>query len=144
VLAERATKARAYIDRIERTTSFRVLYQPSASVYAYCAIAMVVQSGLIHCRDTIMTALADRGIETRSHVCLPLHQQPRFREFGERPLPLTEDLSRRVIELPFYTSTTEAEIDSIVAAFQAVEPAMGHRPKDLLTGSIDGFARRAD
>jgi dTDP-4-amino-4,6-dideoxygalactose transaminase len=141
VLAERVAKARVYVDRLECATSFRVLHQPTVSAYTYCAIPIVVPCGLMKCRDTVVTALAACGIESPSHFYLPLHEQPHFRNFVERPLPVTEDLSRRVIELPFFTSMTAAQIDSVVAALQVAERAIGHRHNDLLSGLVDGSAR---
>ena len=64
-------------------------------------------------RDPIVQFLAARGIETRAYFFPPIHEQTFFRKYADRPLPVTEDLSRRVITLPFYSSITEEEMRTV-------------------------------
>ena len=58
--------------------------------------------------------LAGRGVESRAYFCPPVHEQEFFRKYADRALPRTEQLARRVITLPFFTSITPAEIDYVV------------------------------
>ena len=69
----------------------------------------------------MMAAIARRGVETRAYFYPPIHEQDYFRPFADRPLPVTEDLARRVITLPFYSSITEEEMALGVDALAAAE-----------------------
>jgi dTDP-4-amino-4,6-dideoxygalactose transaminase len=70
-------------------------------------------------RQRLIQHLRDRGILSVFHY-LPLHLSEMGRQFGGRPgdCPVTENLSDRLLRLPFYTQMTEAEqsyvIDSIL------------------------------
>jgi len=71
-------------------------------------------------RNGLLTHLKDNGIRATFHY-VPLHSSPMGRKFGykECDLPLTEELSARLLRLPFYSDLTESEqtrvIDSVGA-----------------------------
>ncbi|MBL8131731.1 MAG: dTDP-4-amino-4,6-dideoxygalactose transaminase [Anaerolineae bacterium] len=73
---------------------------------------------------TARTALIDhlkaRGILAVFHY-LPLHLSDMGRAFGGQPgdCPVTEDLSDRLLRLPFYTNMTAEEQSEVIAAVQA-------------------------
>ncbi len=59
-------------------------------------------------RDAVIGALAAEGIPTRAYFS-PVHLQPYIRErFGtsEGMLPVTEDVARRTLALPFHNHIT--------------------------------------
>lgn len=67
-------------------------------------------------RDRVLNSLRDSGIRSAFHY-VPLHNSP----FGQQligPLTLrhTEDLSARLIRLPFFHDLTPSEIDAVVSA----------------------------
>jgi dTDP-4-amino-4,6-dideoxygalactose transaminase len=69
-------------------------------------------------RAALIEALEELGILAVFHY-LPLHLSP----MGERlslgrgtPCPVTEDVSRRILRLPFFTSLSEAEQGEVIAA----------------------------
>ena len=68
-------------------------------------------------RDRLIHALAALDILAVFHY-LPLHLSEMGRRFGGRAglCPVTEDVSARLVRLPFYTTLTEKEQDEIVAA----------------------------
>jgi dTDP-4-amino-4,6-dideoxygalactose transaminase len=127
LLAERQRKARAYADRIERASAFRLTAWPEDAVHTFKDFTVVVPPHLKAYRDAIIAALGARGVETRAYFYPPVHEQRYFRQFADRPLPVTEDLSRRVITLPFYTSMTEAEMDYVSDALRAAEQGLPQR-----------------
>ncbi|HEX8090276.1 MAG TPA: dTDP-4-amino-4,6-dideoxygalactose transaminase [Blastocatellia bacterium] len=61
-------------------------------------------------RDGLMAYLKENGIQAVFHY-VPLHTSPMGKSFGykEGDLPLTEDLSARLLRLPFYYDITEEE-----------------------------------
>jgi dTDP-4-amino-4,6-dideoxygalactose transaminase len=70
-----------------------------------------------------MQFLAARGIETRAYFHPPIHEQTFFKTYADRQLPVTEDISRRVITLPFYSTITEHEMRTVAAALADAEAA---------------------
>ena len=66
-------------------------------------------------------AVEERGIETRAYFYPPVHEQEMFKPYTDRELPRTEELSRRVITLPFYTSITQDEMDYVTDALAQYE-----------------------
>ncbi len=73
-------------------------------------------------RDHVAQALAARGIPSRPYF-LPIHLQPYMVErFGYRPgdFPVTEDLGRRGLALPFSGVMTEAQVEAVCQALRSV------------------------
>ncbi len=71
-------------------------------------------------RDAVAASLAERGIPSRAYFP-PLHLQPYIRErFGTEPglLPVTEDVARRTLALPFHNNFSKAKVDAVVEALR--------------------------
>ena len=76
-------------------------------------------------RDALLAELDNKGI-TALPGRNPLHDSSLARQFGYRPgmLPVTENVSRRILRLPLYYDLSEAEVTRVteaIAAFFAVE-----------------------
>ncbi|MGH9227180.1 MAG: dTDP-4-amino-4,6-dideoxygalactose transaminase [Acidimicrobiales bacterium] len=71
-------------------------------------------------RDRVLAGMRSRGVHATFHF-VPLHDSPGGRRFGARdlPCPVSENVSRRLLRLPFYTDITDAEIDEVADAFLA-------------------------
>lgn len=113
-MAIRQAKASCYAAKIEQRTGFRTIGLPLGQVSTFKDFTIVVPTDMKHQRDALIALLASRGIETRAYFYPPVHEQRFFRRFADRALPTTEDLARRVITLPFYTSMTHDEMDYVV------------------------------
>ena len=70
-------------------------------------------------RQNLISFLKERGILSVFHY-LPLHLSDMGQKFGGRKgdCPVTEDLSDRLLRLPFYNSFTEAEQTEVVNAIK--------------------------
>jgi len=70
-------------------------------------------------RQRLIAHLKARGILSVFHY-LPLHLSDMGRRFGGKPgdCPVTEDVSDRLLRLPFYNDLTEADQAEVVAAIQ--------------------------
>jgi dTDP-4-amino-4,6-dideoxygalactose transaminase len=71
-------------------------------------------------RQRLIVHLKARGILSVFHY-LPLHLSDMGRRFGGKPgdCPVTEDISDRLLRLPFYNDLTEADQGVVVAAIKA-------------------------
>ncbi len=74
-------------------------------------------------RDGLIAHLRGEGILAVFHY-LPLHAAPFARRVGARTAgcPVAEDVSARLVRLPFFTQLTDAEQDAVIAAIEAFEP----------------------
>ena len=71
-------------------------------------------------RDKLRERLNHRGIGT-SIMYHPVHLQPVYRKlFGykEGMLPITEEVSKRVVSLPIYPKMSEVDVDYVVSALK--------------------------
>jgi dTDP-4-amino-4,6-dideoxygalactose transaminase len=68
-------------------------------------------------RDSLMAYLKERGILAVFHY-IPLHTSPMGNKYGYREgdLPVTEDVSRRILRLPLFYEITEDEQQRVVQA----------------------------
>ena len=69
-------------------------------------------------REAVMERMAEEGVPSRAYFSA-LHLQPYIQErYGTREgmLPVTEDIARRTLALPFHGRMTEAEVERVVGA----------------------------
>jgi dTDP-4-amino-4,6-dideoxygalactose transaminase len=68
-------------------------------------------------RQAFIASLREQGIYSVFHY-LPLHLSEMGRRFGGKPgdCPVTEDVSDRLVRLPFYNSLSTTELDWVVGA----------------------------
>lgn len=66
-------------------------------------------------RDNVMDRLKERGVMAIFHY-IPLHSSPMGKRFGYKTgdLPVTENLSSRLLRLPMYCELTRPELDYII------------------------------
>jgi dTDP-4-amino-4,6-dideoxygalactose transaminase len=64
----------------------------------------------------LISHLCALGITSPFHY-LPLHLSDKGKEFGGKAgdCPVTEDVSNRLLRLPFYNDLTDADLDRVVA-----------------------------
>ncbi|TMC73373.1 MAG: dTDP-4-amino-4,6-dideoxygalactose transaminase [Chloroflexi bacterium] len=74
-------------------------------------------------RQGLMARLKSKGILSVFHY-LPLHLSEMGRRFGGRPgqCPVTEDVSDRLLRLPFYNRLSESEQDLVLETIQGFRP----------------------
>ncbi|HHW38562.1 MAG TPA: aminotransferase class I/II-fold pyridoxal phosphate-dependent enzyme [Bacillales bacterium] len=62
----------------------------------------------------IIDYLADRNIEARTYFSPPCHKHPHFINYPHTPLPVTEDLSKRILSLPLWEEMIIQDVHLIV------------------------------
>jgi perosamine synthetase len=90
----------------------------------YWMYSVVVEDGFGLERDRVIAELRARGIDTRPFF-IPLHQLPPYR--SGLPLPVSDHLAARGINLPSGTGLTEDEIRAVTAALHAIAKGGGSR-----------------
>lgn len=124
VITERQRKAGEYRTLIESRTHFEILAWPRGIVQTWKDFTILFPKDIAPRRTEAIELLKEKGIETRAYFFPPVHEQGYFKRFQDRPLPKTEELSRRVLTLPFYTQMTGAEMEEVVEALEEVEKSM--------------------
>ena len=78
-------------------------------------------------RDRLIEHLSTQGIQSAFHY-LPLHLSKMGQSFGgkEGDCPVCEDMSQRLLRLPFHNNLSEVELGRVVAALECF-PEMGSR-----------------
>ncbi len=68
-------------------------------------------------RDQMLQALGERGVHAVFHY-LPLHASPGGRRFGRLggPVPVTDDVSARLLRLPLWAGLGESRIQTVIDA----------------------------
>jgi dTDP-4-amino-4,6-dideoxygalactose transaminase len=69
-------------------------------------------------RDAVLTGMPGRGAQPAFHY-VPLHSSAAGTRFAARPTrcPVTEDVSGRLLRLPFHNNLSAADIERVVSAF---------------------------
>ena len=107
----RQSLARRYDQALRGAVTLPARIEGAASVWAHYSI-------VVDNRDGLRDALAALGIPARVYYPSPLHLQPAFRDYGGGPgsLPVSEELSRRILSLPIYPDLDEATVDRVSEA----------------------------
>ncbi len=115
--ARRQELARAYDAALGAAVIRQRVPQGRESGYAlYCV--------LVKDRDRLRDTLAAQGIPTAIYYAQPLHLHAAFKACGDGAgsLPVCEDLSRRILALPFHPYLSD---EDVVDVAQAVRAALG-------------------
>lgn len=72
--------------------------------------------------DAVMARLDVAGIETRRYFRPACHQQAHFAHCGHGDLAVTEDVSRRIISLPFWEGMGADLVDRVIAGLEKNSP----------------------
>ena len=81
---------------------------------------VTLQEGLD--RDTVIGNLEKKGIPARGYFS-PIHLQPYVKRiFGYKggELPVTENIAKRTLALPFHNNLTEEEIEEVLKTLKDV------------------------
>ncbi len=71
-------------------------------------------------RDELQKKMQDEGIQTMIYYPVPLHQQDVYKKTGFRagPMPVSEELAKKVISLPIFPELDRARQDKVIAALR--------------------------
>ena len=110
-IAARERVSRRYDDALGQAVSLPPRQSDCQSAWAQYSI-------LLDERDRVREALAAEGIPSQIYYPAPMHLQPAYKEYGSGPgsLPVSEDISGRILSLPMHPYLDEATVDRIADA----------------------------
>lgn len=79
-------------------------------------------------RDAVLAGMREQGVVATFHY-VPLHSSAAGRKFSAEPVecPVTDDISGRLIRLPFYNNLTAGDSDRVLETFVETLRAVGAR-----------------
>ncbi len=83
-------------------------------------VSMTIDPGVFGItRDQLVTALASEQIETRNYFDPPVHRQRAYAEVATVDLPVTDQVSSRIVSLPNYGDLSDADVEQVAAAVRS-------------------------
>jgi dTDP-4-amino-4,6-dideoxygalactose transaminase len=81
-------------------------------------------------RDTLRSALADRGVQTGVHYPVPVHLQPAYADLhrGRGSFPVTELHAAQAVSLPMYPELRSEQIDHVATTIRTHMARSTERP----------------
>jgi dTDP-4-amino-4,6-dideoxygalactose transaminase len=72
-----------------------------------------------HLRDAVLESMRAQGVQPTFHY-VPLHSAPGAEKYAARrtECPVTDDVSRRLLRLPFHNNLSADDVDRVVQAFR--------------------------
>jgi dTDP-4-amino-4,6-dideoxygalactose transaminase len=122
-------KRRRVFERYQRTLAghaeelgFRLPIIPADAEQAYHLFYVLLPDKPT--RDTVLSGMRAQNVFPTFHY-VPLHDSDGGQRFAARPTecPVTEDISGRLLRLPFYNNLTDSQIDRVVEVFLATVSA---------------------
>jgi perosamine synthetase len=118
ILAKRADLAARYTERIGSVSGVRPPTVRADVDVSWFVYVVTLEEGID--RDAIIRELAKRGVPSRAYFS-PIHRQPYVaRAIEPVALPVTEDICRRTLALPFHTNLDEASVELVVESLRDV------------------------
>ncbi|MFN8374433.1 MAG: DegT/DnrJ/EryC1/StrS family aminotransferase [Anaerolineae bacterium] len=122
-LEKRAAVAQMYSERLADYDWVRVpVVQPHVRM-SWFVYVVTLADGLD--RDVVIQRMEDRGVPARGYF-FPVHLQPYVqRMLGTAPgtMPLTENIAKRTLALPFHNNLTRAQVEQVVECLAAAVSA---------------------
>ena len=71
-------------------------------------------------RERLMNYLVERGVETKVHYPVLLHQQPAAKDLGYQTgdFPIAEKLAKSIMSLPIYPELRDDEIGYVISSIR--------------------------
>jgi perosamine synthetase len=119
-LEKRERVARMYTEKLKDLSWVRPPAVKSYVRMSWFVYVITLEKGLD--RDIVIRELEKEGIPARGYFS-PIHLQPYIRkEFGYKggELPITEDISKRTLALPFHNNLKGEEVEEVVETLKRV------------------------
>ena len=110
-VARRRLSAR-YRELLDRVDGVSVAFEAADHEHSSHHLAVAVLASEVN-RDDARTALQSAKVQTSVHYP-PIHRFSYYAELGRRrPLPVTDDVSQRIVTLPLFPHMTEEQVELV-------------------------------
>lgn len=114
-IERRRKLARLYNELLEDLSIIETPIEKSYVRHVYMSYYIRVPAQI---RDSLIRFLDERGIGTRIYFP-PLHLQPAYKVYASGRLPITEDVARRILNLPMSPCLSEEQIEYVVTVIKS-------------------------
>jgi dTDP-4-amino-4,6-dideoxygalactose transaminase len=119
ILAKRRTVSETYrhmLEPIAEEFSLRLPFVPADREQAYHMYYILLPDRPT--RDAVIGSMREQGVQPTFHY-VPLHSAPAGIKFAARPTdcPVTDDVSGRLLRLPFYNNLSLESAERVVDVF---------------------------
>lgn len=115
-LARREAIAQHYDRRLANVVQIPARVPDSTSAWAIYAVLLESEAG----RTALQASLREAGVPSAIYYPRPLHLQPAYAGAHDgTALPVSEDLSRRIMALPIHPDLSDEQLDQICDAVSA-------------------------
>ncbi len=97
--------AKVYNKKCDTMGIKRILERPN-SENVYHLYPIIVKK-----RNLLLKKLKEKNIETQIHYEIPIHLQKVYKKFKNSNLKVTNDISKKILSLPFYPGITKNQIE---------------------------------
>lgn len=125
---QRRRENAAYLtERLSKIEGIITPFVPEGVEHSYHQYTILLElDKLNHTRDEFVHALKEEGIGTGVHYPRPLHKQPAFQAmFEDNSLPLSEEISGKILSLPVHPHLRQDDLDKIIGGVRKVLKALG-------------------
>lgn len=118
LIGGRRRVAASYADRLASIDGVEPMGDPPDGRHVYQLYTVTLAPGID--RDAVAARLADEGVASKVYF-EPIHHSDYYTDSYDRPvdLPVTEEISERVLSLPIYPELSTEEIDHVVDSLSA-------------------------
>lgn len=117
-IGRKRTIAEKYQNRLRKVPGLILPCEKEWAKNVYWIFTVLLEDRFPLSRDEMMTRLAERGIETRP-VFYPVHTMPPYAPLPTAPMPVTDDVAARGINLPSGCGLQDEEIDFVCDELEA-------------------------
>jgi len=123
IIAKRKKTANLYNKKLNKIEGVEIPYVDKNSNLSWFVYVVVLSEKFAgEKRDRVVKEMEKRGIQC-SNYFQPIHLQPFYKQdFGykEEGFPVTENVAKRTLALPFFNNLKEKEIDFIVKSLREI------------------------
>lgn len=123
---EIVTRRKGLVDRYAAGLPHELLQKTGGRYPVYQFFPLLCPSKSTTARDRVIADLATQGIGSAKYFSPSIHQQPYFAAMlSQTPLPVTEEISARILSLPLSDTMTFQEVDHVLEATIALFERLG-------------------
>lgn len=126
-LERRQALARRYRELLATVDGIAVQEVDEGDMSTYKDFTIRVDDGFGLGRDDVVVALAAEGIDTRRYFHPPVHAQQAYAHLPRAVLPVTDDVSGRVISLPMFARLTPDDVTTVAETLAS----LGHQAEQV-------------